>query len=43
MTKVYYPGLEDHPHHALMKRDSRGFGAMIAFEVDQVHWWSRFC
>jgi len=33
ITKVYYPGLEDHPGHALIKRDSRGFGAMIAFEV----------
>ncbi|NJD90792.1 MAG: PLP-dependent transferase [Geobacter sp.] len=33
--KVHYPGLEDHPDHALMKRDSRGFGAMIAFEVDK--------
>lgn len=33
ITKVYYPGLEDHPGHALVKRDSRGFGAMIAFEV----------
>ena len=33
--KVHYPGLADHPDHALMKRDSRGFGAMIAFEVDK--------
>ena len=33
ITKVYYPGLEDHPGHALAKRDSRGFGAMISFEV----------
>ncbi|KAB0666177.1 PLP-dependent transferase [Oryzomonas japonica] len=33
IAKVYYPGLEDHPGHALVKRDSRGFGAMIAFEV----------
>ena len=33
ITKVYYPGLEEHPGHALIKRDSRGFGAMIAFEV----------
>lgn len=34
ITKVYYPGLKDHPDHALMGRESRGFGAMIAFEVD---------
>jgi len=31
--KVYYPGLEGHPGHELMKRRGRGFGAMIAFEV----------
>ena len=33
--KVYYPGLEDHPGHELMKRRGKGFGAMIAFEVTQ--------
>jgi cystathionine beta-lyase/cystathionine gamma-synthase len=35
ITKVFYPGLPDHPCHQLMKRDARGFGAMIAFEVDK--------
>lgn len=35
VAKVFYPGLEDHPQHQLMKRDSRGFGAMIAFEVTE--------
>jgi cystathionine beta-lyase/cystathionine gamma-synthase len=34
VAKVFYPGLADHPGHELMKRDARGFGAMIAFEVD---------
>jgi cystathionine beta-lyase/cystathionine gamma-synthase len=34
IRKVFYPGLEQHPDHNLMKRDARGFGAMIAFEVD---------
>lgn len=34
IARVYYPGLANHPDHALMGRDSRGFGAMIAFEVD---------
>lgn len=34
ISKVYYPGLEVHPNHNLMKQDCRGFGAMIAFEVD---------
>lgn len=35
ITKVYYPGLKDHPNHDLMSRQSNGFGAMIAFEVDK--------
>ncbi len=35
ITKVYYPGLKDHPDHDLMARDSRGFCAMLAFEVDR--------
>jgi cystathionine beta-lyase/cystathionine gamma-synthase len=34
VRKVFYPGLETHPDHELMKRDAGGFGAMIAFEVD---------
>ena len=33
VSKVFYPGLEDHPDHERMTRDARGFGAMIAFEV----------
>lgn len=35
IVKVYYPGLEEHPNHNLMKTNGRGFGAMIAFEVDK--------
>ncbi len=34
IARVYYPGLEEHRDHQLMKHYSRGFGAMIAFEVD---------
>ena len=33
VRKVHYPGLETHPGHAILKKDARGFGAMIAFEV----------
>ena len=33
VSRVYYPGLPDHPGHDLLKRLARGFGAMIAFEV----------
>lgn len=34
VQRVYYPGLADHPGHDLLKSQARGFGAMIAFEVD---------
>jgi len=30
---VFYPGLEDHPQHALAKRQMSGFGSMITFET----------
>jgi cystathionine gamma-synthase/cystathionine beta-lyase len=33
VTRVYYPGLPSDPGHALLKRQARGFGAMISFEV----------
>ena len=34
VTRVLYPGLPDHPGHEIMKRQTRGFGAMISFEVE---------
>lgn len=33
VTKVYFPGLETHPGHATAKRQMKGFGGMISFEV----------
>lgn len=30
---VYYPGLASHPQHALARRQQRGFGAMLSFEL----------
>ena len=33
VTRVVYPGLPEHPGHALMKQQARGFGAMLTFEV----------
>ncbi|SPF43165.1 Cystathionine gamma-lyase [Candidatus Sulfotelmatobacter kueseliae] len=30
---VFYPGLADHPQHALAKRQMSGFGAMITFDT----------
>jgi cystathionine gamma-synthase/cystathionine beta-lyase len=36
VSKVYYPGLDNHPGHDLQKSQANGFGAMIAFEVTTV-------
>lgn len=33
VKKVNYPGLPDHPQHELAKRQQRGFGGMISFEL----------
>jgi len=33
LTKVLYPGLASHPQHDLAKRQMRGFGTMVAFEL----------
>ena len=33
VRKVYYPGLPDHPQHALACRQMRGFGGMISIEL----------
>lgn len=33
VAKVIYPGLASHPGHEVMKKQSRGYGAMITFEV----------
>ncbi len=30
---TFYPGLPDHPGHAVAKRQMRGFGGMLSFEV----------
>ena len=33
VTKVIYPGLKEHPGYEIMKMQSRGFGAMVTFNV----------
>lgn len=33
VTRVYYPGLESHPDHALAARQMTGFGGMICVDV----------
>lgn len=34
VTRVIYPGLPSHPGYEIMKKQSRGFGAMITFDVE---------
>ncbi|MCI8496381.1 MAG: PLP-dependent transferase [Lachnospiraceae bacterium] len=34
VTKVIYPGLAKHPGHEIMKKQTRGFGAMITFQLE---------
>lgn len=34
VTKVIYPGLPEHPGYKIMKKQVRGFGGMLTFEVD---------
>jgi cystathionine beta-lyase/cystathionine gamma-synthase len=33
VARVYYPGLADHPQHALAARQMAGFGGMLSFDV----------
>ena len=33
VTQVIYPGLRSHPQHELAKRQMRGFGGMVSFDV----------
>jgi cystathionine beta-lyase/cystathionine gamma-synthase len=33
VKKLYYPGLPDHPGHALAKKQMSGFGGMLSFET----------
>lgn len=34
---VFYPGLPDHPQHALARRQMSGFGSMITFETGSLN------
>jgi len=33
VARVYYPGLSDHPGHALAKQQMRGFGGMVTIDL----------
>ncbi len=34
IRRVYYPGLPSHRHHDIAKRQMKGFGAVVTFEVN---------
>jgi len=34
VKRVFYPGLETHPQHSISKKQMRGFGGMVSFEVE---------
>jgi len=34
VKRVFYPGLETHPQHALARRQMRDFGGVVSFELD---------
>jgi cystathionine beta-lyase/cystathionine gamma-synthase len=36
VTRVLYPGLPDHPQHALAKAQMSGFGGMLAFDMGSI-------
>jgi cystathionine beta-lyase/cystathionine gamma-synthase len=36
VESVIYPGLPDHPHHALAKKQMCGFGGLISFDVGSI-------
>lgn len=33
VAKVYWPGFEEHPNHTIAKKQMRGYGGMISFEL----------
>ena len=35
IDRVYYPGLQSHPQHQLAKKQMKGFGAMLSFELKE--------
>jgi cystathionine gamma-synthase len=38
VEKVYFPGLESHPQHAIARAQMRGFGGLITFLVRDADW-----
>jgi cystathionine beta-lyase/cystathionine gamma-synthase len=42
IKKVYYPGLNSHPHHELARKQQRGPGAMLSFDLETLDAARRF-
>lgn len=38
IERVYYPGLNSHPHHNIAKRTMRGYGGLVTFLVKDADW-----
>jgi len=34
VREVYYPGLESHPQHGLARKQMKGFGGMLSFDIE---------
>jgi cystathionine beta-lyase/cystathionine gamma-synthase len=43
VTRVLYPGLPNHPQHELAKRQMKGFGGMLSFDVGTIESARRVC
>jgi cystathionine beta-lyase/cystathionine gamma-synthase len=43
VSRVLYPGLPSHPQHDLAKRQMRGFGGMLSFDVGTFEMAKRVC
>ena len=43
VKRVLYPGLPSHPQHELAKRQMKGFGGMLSFEVESFEEARRVC
>ncbi|HEX4849153.1 MAG TPA: PLP-dependent aspartate aminotransferase family protein, partial [Puia sp.] len=35
VSKVYFPGLPDHPNHEIAKKQSKGFGGIVSFTLKE--------
>ena len=35
VSKVYYPGLKDHPNYEIARRQSKGFGGIVSFTLKE--------